>query len=87
MAEAFELVCRRRASLQAPLLVVTHGLVIHALLARHLRLADPHTLPERLRNTSLTAFGAEAPHVVDLLDCTVHLHGDDVDKAASLSGG
>ena len=87
VAEAFADVCQRRRGLAGPLVVVTHGLVIHALIARHLRLGGSHTLPERLGNTSLTTFGADAPYLVELLDCTQHLSGGTRDKVESLSGG
>jgi len=87
VAAAFDDVCRRRRGLAGALVVVTHGLVIHAMLARHLRLAGVQVLPARMGNTSLTTFAPDAPYVVDLLDCTVHLQGGSRDKADSLSGG
>ena len=87
VAQAFDDVVRQRQALGAPLVVVTHGLVIHALLHRHLQVAGPHTVPVRMGNTSLTVCDVNPPHGVSLVDCTVHLAGEAADKAASLSGG
>jgi broad specificity phosphatase PhoE len=55
------------------LVVVTHGLVCRAFAQKHLTLAHDHELPGRFSNTSVTIFDLNAPHVVRLLDCTVHL--------------
>lgn len=87
VGRAFDDAVRRQRGLPKPLVVVTHGLVIHAMLQRHLQLAAMHTMPARLGNTSVTVFSPEAPHLVDVLDCTAHLAGADRDKAGSLSGG
>jgi probable phosphoglycerate mutase len=87
VAQAFDDAVRHRHTLSAPLVVVTHGLVIHALLQRHLHVAGPHAVPARMGNTSLTVCDALPPHGVSLVDCTGHLSGAVVDKAASLSGG
>ncbi|HNB43496.1 MAG TPA: histidine phosphatase family protein [Burkholderiaceae bacterium] len=57
-----------------PLLVVSHGLLIWDLLARHLDLGAA-AMPAHLGNTSLTVFDAAAPHPVRLLACTRHLDG------------
>jgi len=87
VARAFDDAVQRQRGLAKPLVVVTHGLVIHAMLQRHLQLAAMHTMPARLGNTSVTVFAPEAPHLVDVLDCTAHLAGAERDKAGSLSGG
>ncbi|MET0350384.1 MAG: histidine phosphatase family protein [Rhizobacter sp.] len=87
VGRAFDDAVQRQRGLPKPLVVVTHGLVIHAMLQRHLQLAAMHTMPARLGNTSVTVFSPEAPHLVDVLDCTAHLAGADRDKAGSLSGG
>jgi len=55
-----------------PLVVVSHGLVIWDLLARHLDRAGL-AMPAHLGNTSLTVFDAAAPHRVRLLTCMRHL--------------
>jgi probable phosphoglycerate mutase len=60
-----------------PLLVVSHGLLIWDLLARHLDRAGA-AMPSHLGNTGLTVFDAAPPHRVRLLVCTRHL-----DDAAS----
>jgi len=87
VARAFDDAVQRQRSLSKPLVVVTHGLVIHAMLQRHLQLAAGLVMPARLGNTSVTVFRPEAPYSVDLVDCTAHLAGAEQDKAGSLSGG
>lgn len=85
VASAFALVLQARAALAAPLVVVTHGLVIRALLANHCRLDDRR--PLRLGNTAVSIIEADAPHAVKLLACTAHLDAGLADDARSLSGG
>ena len=87
VARAFEHIVRRRAALNGTLAVVTHGLVIRALLASHASLPDPAAAPAHLGNTSLSVLGAEPPHRVDLLNCTRHLDAGSHDDVAALSGG
>lgn len=87
VAEAFADVVRRRGAAGGTLAVVTHGLVIHRMVEHHVRLGEGHVVPVRIANTSVTVVGAEAPHLVDLLDCTRHLAGAAADDPASLSGG
>ncbi|MCO5124248.1 MAG: histidine phosphatase family protein [Rhizobacter sp.] len=87
VAQAFAALLALRATLGGPLAVVTHGLVIRALIARHLALPRGTALPARIANTSITLAAAQPPHEVSLLDCTRHLTGDLRDDAASLSGG
>ncbi|BDI05377.1 histidine phosphatase family protein [Sphaerotilus microaerophilus] len=71
-----------------PLVVVSHGLVIWDLLARHLDRAGA-PMPTHLGNTSLTVFAAHAPHAVRLLACTRHLEGETAvaDDPRALCGG
>jgi broad specificity phosphatase PhoE len=71
---------RRAAALDGPLAVVTHGLVIHELLSRHVTWpvqgangAPPAQRPARLRNTSVSVLDARPPHAVHLADCIAHL--------------
>ena len=85
--EAFKRIVALRASLDGNLAVVTHGLVIGAMLEAHARLAERDALPERLGNASLTVLSALPPHEVGLLDCTRHLEAVAADDARSLSGG
>ena len=88
---AFDEMLQRHAALGADLLVVTHGLVIRALLGGPLRegsaalaagLAELH-----LGNTSLSIFDAAPPHALQLLNCTAHLDRGERDDAQALSGG
>jgi broad specificity phosphatase PhoE len=91
VADAFAHVLRRRAALVSAsggtLAVVTHGLVIRALLAAHVRLADAMLQPTHLGNTSLSIVGAQPPHLASLLNCTQHLDAAARDDARALSGG
>ena len=84
--EAFAHALRLQAALGGPLAVVTHGLVVKAMLARHGGLAGP-ALPAGMRNASLSILSARPPHPVSLLDCTAHLDADAAHAAGSLSGG
>lgn len=87
VTQAFAAILALRATLNGPLAVITHGLVIRALIARHLALPHGTALPARIANTSITLAAALPPHDVSLLDCTRHLDSDLRDDAASLSGG
>ncbi|HZT54749.1 MAG TPA: histidine phosphatase family protein [Burkholderiaceae bacterium] len=87
VAAAFAHVLQRQAALGGVLAVVTHGLVIRALLAAHVRLADGAAPPAHLGNTSLSIIGAQPPHLASLLNCTQHLDGAARDDAHALSGG
>ena len=87
VAAAFAHVVQRQAALGGVLAVVTHGLVLRALLDAHLRLGAGMAAPAQLGNTSLSIVDARAPHRVELLNCTLHLEGDARDDARALSGG
>lgn len=87
VAHAFAEIVRRRAALLDDLVVVTHGLVIGAMLARHVDLADACGLPGHLGNTSLSVIAPIAPHRADLVNCTAHLREVLGDDARALSGG
>lgn len=84
---AFALAVQRRAGLSGPLVVVTHGLVVRAIVERHLLLGDGQSLPARVRNTSVTVLDAQAPHRATLIDCVQHLGETTAPAPASLSGG
>lgn len=86
VAQAFEQIVSMRAGQEGSLAVVTHGLVIRALLARHLQLVGADA-PLRVGNTSVTICAATAPHAVALLDCTRHLDDGIAHDPKSLSGG
>lgn len=88
VSRAFARIVALRAGLgSGNLAVVTHGLVIGAMLERHLQHAGATVVPARIGNTSLTMFAAEPPHCVSLLDCTVHLDDGIAEDPLSLSGG
>jgi broad specificity phosphatase PhoE len=87
VAQAFETAIRLRASLDGPLAVVTHGLVIKAILRGHVRLPDGVTVPDRIGNTSISVLEAQPPHRLSLLDCVAHLDGKLLEDGSSLSGG
>jgi probable phosphoglycerate mutase len=82
VAEAFAFVVERRRTLSGTLVVMTHGLVCHALVARHAQLAGGLVVPERFDNTSVTVLHEDAPHGVSLLNCTQHLSAAiEIDRA------
>ena len=87
VAQAFARIVALRDGLDGNLAVVTHGLVIAAMLDLHARFADGFVRPERVGNTSLTVLSAQPPHDVGLLDCTRHLQGEAADDRQGLSGG
>jgi 2,3-bisphosphoglycerate-dependent phosphoglycerate mutase len=85
--QAFAGLVTMRAALPGPLAIVTHGLVIRAILAAHAELPGAMQPPPRIANTSLTIVAAAPPHEVALLDSSGHLDAGLRDDAASLSGG
>lgn len=87
VAAAFAQALRLQAALGGPVAVVTHGLVVRALLERHARLGADQHLTAGLRNASLCIVAAAAPHAVALLDCTAHIDAGTAHAAGSLSGG
>lgn len=87
VARAFAQMVEMRNALSGHLVVVTHGLVIRALLARHLQLEADAAAPLRVGNTSVTICGATAPHALELVDCTRHLDEQIAHATHSLSGG
>jgi broad specificity phosphatase PhoE len=87
VARAWACVSAWRAGLAGPLVVVSHGLVIHAMLARHARLDSGGPELQRLANTSLSIIDAAPPHRLRHFNCTDHLAGVADDDGQSLSGG
>lgn len=87
VAQAFAAIVALRATLGGPLAVVTHGLVIQALVTRHLTRPAGSAAPSRIANTSLTIASALPPHEITLFDCTRHLVATLRDDARGLSGG
>jgi 2,3-bisphosphoglycerate-dependent phosphoglycerate mutase len=73
VADAFSFVVARRRNADGALVVVTHGLVCHALVARHAQLPEGAVVPERFDNTGVTVLHEDAPHMASLINCTMHL--------------
>jgi broad specificity phosphatase PhoE len=73
VADAFAFMVRRRRSLNGNLVVITHGLVCRAVVARHALVPEGAAVPERFDNTSITVLDKDEPHAVSLLNCTRHL--------------
>ena len=73
VALAFAQIVERRAALGGALAVVTHGLVIRAMLATQVRLPAGSAGAPHLGNTSLSVFSAQPPHAAQLVNCTRHL--------------
>jgi probable phosphoglycerate mutase len=66
------------AATEGHLAVVTHGLVCRSLAARHLVLPDDQVAPERWANTGLTIAEGPTAWRVRVLNCTLHLEGEDL---------
>jgi len=73
VAQAFALIVSKRGSASGKLVVVTHGLVLRALVERHAQLPEGVIAPERFDNASVTVLHEEAPHRASLINCTRHL--------------
>jgi broad specificity phosphatase PhoE len=69
------------------LAVVTHGLVLRAMLSAHIRLPEGSASPQHLGNTSLSEFAAAPPHLATLVNCMRHLDDTAGDDPQALSGG
>jgi broad specificity phosphatase PhoE len=63
----------RRRAVNGTLVVVTHGLVCRALVERHAMVPEGISLPAVFDNTSVTGLHEDAPHAVNLINCTRHL--------------
>ncbi len=77
----------QRAAARGTLAIVTHGLVIRAMLSGHVRLPEGVAQPTHLGNTSLSVFDALAPHTASLVNCTRHLDATASDDPHALCGG
>jgi probable phosphoglycerate mutase len=81
VAEAFALVCARKRALDARgsasvqnLIVITHGLVLRALIQHHVHWPDEAgERPHFFSNTSVTELSGDAPYAVMQLNCCAHL--------------
>jgi len=87
VAEAFAFAVRLRAQMAAPLAVVSHGLVIRALLGVQVPLAPGQALPVRIGNTALTIVDALPPYRALRVNCVTHLDAERAEDGSSLSGG
>lgn len=85
VARAFALIVQRAAARPGVLAVVSHGLVIRAMLARHIGLPSGTTAPDHIGNTALNVFDARAPHLASLVNCTRHLDDAIRDESRALS--
>lgn len=84
VGRAWTLVTQLAERIAGSLLVVTHGLVCHALVERHLCLDAGMVAPERWHNTALTWIDAAAPWKVQQLHCIRHLQDDPDHRATAV---
>ena len=87
VARAFAHVVRRRAAVGGTVAVVTHGLVLRALLDAYIDVPDAVGRPAHLGNTGLCIVAADPPHTASLVNCTAHLAGLARDDLNALAGG
>lgn len=85
VAAVWERVAHLATETSGNLVVVTHGLVCHALAARHVRCPDDPA-PLRWDNTSLTEVDSASPWTARLVNCTAHLT-DDADLGGAPRSG
>lgn len=69
------------------MVLVSHGLVIHSLLARRIDRTPGLALPPRIANTSVTVVEPGTPPRATLIDCCAHLNAASADDPLALSGG
>jgi probable phosphoglycerate mutase len=84
---AFALAVRQRAGSAGPLVVVTHGLVIRAMLAGPIGLGADRLVDMHIGNTSVTVIDERPPHAIALLNSTRHLEEGARDDVRGLVGG
>jgi probable phosphoglycerate mutase len=87
VARAFDDALQRQAACAGTLAVVTHGLVIRAMLARHVVLPGGACAPDHLGNASVCVIQAGPPHRALRVNSTEHLDEDLRDHPKGLSGG
>jgi probable phosphoglycerate mutase len=88
VAQAFALVVRRASRLTSgALVVVSHGLVLRAMLGAHIALPDGIAVPAHMGNTCVNVVDARPPHTASLVNCTRHLAPATDDDPRTLSGG
>lgn len=77
VAQAWARVLTERRAAGGLMVVISHGLLIHAALERHAHWpSGALSLPPRLDNTSVSEVQAETPHAVLRVNCTLHLAGE-----------
>jgi probable phosphoglycerate mutase len=86
VARAFTAMLALQARLGGNLAVVTHGLVVRAILESHVALEPDVGVPARIENTSVTRIETEPPYRVSLLNCVQHLAAGDRGAAHGVSG-
>jgi probable phosphoglycerate mutase len=87
VARAFAHAVQRRSTLRGNLAVVSHGLVVRAMLAGHVQLPVGPAEALHLGNTCLSIIDAQPPHAASRVNCTQHLEPGVRDDANALSGG
>jgi 2,3-bisphosphoglycerate-dependent phosphoglycerate mutase len=87
IAQAFARVVAGQSKVNGNIAVVTHGLVIRAMLGAHVLIQSGIEPPEHLGNTSLSVFDAARPYLASLVNCTTHLDATTNDDVHALSGG
>jgi len=86
VAQAWERVTAVAAGMQGNLAVVTHGLVCHVVADTHVVLPEGTTWQGGFRNTSVSLIERNAPHRVELLNCTAHLDAETAHDERTRSG-
>lgn len=86
VAALWPLITGTAQAIEGDLIVVTHGLVCHALATRHLQLAPGMTAPKHWRNTAVTIVDSEPPWITRTINCTAHLDTGSGDNPQGTSG-
>ena len=80
----FKLICATRRALPGNLVVITHGLVLEALIERHLSWpAELGPRPRRFANTGVTELSPDPPYTPNLGDCRAHLEANGEEPRAA----
>jgi 2,3-bisphosphoglycerate-dependent phosphoglycerate mutase len=87
VAAAFAHVVERQAAIGGNVAVVTHGLVLRAMLASHTQAPEGMTPVDHFGNTSVSVIDSKHPHRVALVNSTEHLDAATSDDVRALSGG
>lgn len=82
VALAWERISDFASHVSGSLLVVTHGLVCHAICQRHLCIDEGVVVPDRWHNTALTWIDPAPPWKVQRLHCIRHLHDEAAEGGA-----